>query len=111
MRSSDRNVRIAENRKMTVRTAEKTADATDAEMRTAEIITVARIIVTAITEMRTVATIVGIITATEKTAMRIAIVKTARIVVVTTAIEMRTAGTTTVVTDAAKTARRAERNR
>ena len=97
MRSSDRNVRIAENRKMTVRTAEKTADATDAEMRTAEIITVA--------------TIVGIITAAEKTAMRIAIVKTARIVVVTTAIEMRTAGTTTVVTDAAKTARRAERNR
>ena len=108
MRSNDRNVRIAESRKMTVRTAEKTADATDAERTTAEIITVARIIAVGKTgTTRTAETI----TVAEKTAMRIAIVKIARIVVVTTAIEMRTAGTTTVVTDSVKTAHRADRNR
>lgn len=96
----------------------RTADATDAETRTAEIITVVRIIVAAririvmITVERTgttriVARTAETITEAERTVM----LKIATIAVVTTVIEMRTAGITTAATDAVRTVRRTARIR
>ena len=91
MRSSARSVRTAENREPTARIAGITADATDAETTTAEIITVGRIRVVMIT--------------VEK-------IGTTRIVVTTAeTITVTTAGIITAATDAVRIVRRTVRSR